>query len=68
MIYIVGGINFIKILIVNTHPGPNPFFLDGLLTHLADLHIRPQVMGAYAGEQPLHHQPDSIILTGVPRY
>lgn len=65
-IYIVGGINRMKILIINTHPGPNPLFLDGLLNHLASLHIRPPVMGAYDGEQPLHHQPDRIILTGVP--
>lgn len=54
-----------KILIMNTHPGPNPLFLDGLLSHLGSLHIRPQVMGAY-DEQPLHHQPDRIISTGVP--
>lgn len=55
-----------KILVVNTHPGPNPLFLDGLLTHLATLHICPQVIGGYDGDQISHHKPDRIILTGVP--
>lgn len=55
-----------NVLVVNTHPGENPIFLNGLVNYLENLGITPQVSGGYDGEDVLSRRADRFLLTGVP--
>jgi GMP synthase (glutamine-hydrolysing) len=55
-----------ELLIVNTHPRPNPEFVGKLTRFVASLGIASQVVSAYEGGNPLHRNPWRVILSGVP--
>jgi len=55
-----------KVSIVNTHPGENPLFVDGLKNYLSELGLSARIKEGYRGENPLDGGADRVFLTGVP--
>jgi GMP synthase-like glutamine amidotransferase len=53
-------------VIVNTHPGENPEFVDELKRLITSLGVFVQVADGYGGANPLARGPGLAILTGVP--
>lgn len=55
-----------KILIINTHTGPNPRFIDPLKEFIQRQGLEAVVQSGYEPLQLDNLQPRSVILTGVP--
>lgn len=55
-----------ELLVVNTHPHPNPEFVGQLTRFIASLGVASRVVSGYDDGNPLHRNPWRIILSGVP--
>ena len=55
-----------SVVIINTHPGSNPDFVEPLVEYVQSVSIQPEVMDGYDGKSPLIRNPAHVILTGVP--
>jgi GMP synthase (glutamine-hydrolysing) len=54
------------VLIVNTHPGPNPEFVTTLAHVVSSAGVQPEIVEGYGSVTPLEQNPSRVILTGVP--
>ncbi len=54
------------VVVVNTHPGDNPQFVDQLSRRLAGFGPPVQVISGYDGTDPLQVNPQRIVLSAVP--
>jgi GMP synthase (glutamine-hydrolysing) len=55
-----------ELLIVNTHTGENPQFIDLPRRFASDLGMSVEVLDGYGGVNPQDLQPKRVLLTGVP--
>jgi len=55
-----------KYLIINTHPEPNPGFINPLRNLLKEKHLPVDVLPGYSGDRPSEAAYRAVFLTGVP--
>ena len=55
-----------KYLIINTHPEPNPGFINPLRNLLKEKHLSVDVLPGYSGDRPSEAAYRAVFLTGVP--